>query len=152
MFNTLGVEFSWVVLYNCLIQTWELFDSLSSLSQQAISKCLSKSDEADWDVASKSSDVTHDLVTTHSTEADSLRCTRCSSHRRASPSTLMLILVSVGGPSAPRAKDFFRFSLTSVSLSSSSTRSSSFCLHSVSSLANRCSTPWPAHTHKHTHS
>lgn len=60
--------------------------------------------------------------------------------------TLTLILVSVGGPSAPRANDFFRFSLTSVSLSSSSTLSSSFCLHSVSSSANRCSTPWPAHT------
>lgn len=60
--------------------------------------------------------------------------------------TLTLILVSEGGPSAPRANDFFRFSLTSVSLSSSSTLSSSFCLHSVSSSANRCSTPWPAHS------
>lgn len=61
--------------------------------------------------------------------------------------TFTQILVSVGGPSAPRASDFFRFSLTSVSLSSSSTLSSSFCLHSDSSSANRCSTPQPVQRH-----
>lgn len=71
----------------------------------------------------------------------------CSSKIKVSLPTLTLTLVSAGGPSAPLARDFFRFSLTSVSLSSSSTLSSSFCLHNVSNSANRSSLPWATNTH-----
>ena len=63
--------------------------------------------------------------------------------------TLMLFLLSVGGPSAPPANDFFRFSFTSVSLSSSSTLSSSLSLQTTSSWARRCSPRRSVHTHTH---